>query len=171
MPFQEDKADLLRKLAAERQALLDSVRDLDDEQAGRPAPGDEWSVKQQLAHVAASERLYNRCVRRALQDDGADTSDLWPRSQEPTDFADARDRALPDLVADVTAARDETIALIEELDENGWGKRGANTPFGDLTVGQFLKSLYRHDRMHIDQIAGRDPAFKPQLRDPNRLRL
>ena len=171
MAFTEERADLIRKLKAERATLLETLQPIDDASASRPAPGDEWSVKQQLAHLAATEHLYARCVERALEEDGADTSELWPKSQEPTDFTDARERPLSELIANITAAREETLAIANRLTESDWQRKGANTPFGDLTVGQFLKSLYRHDRMHIDQISGREPTFKPQLTDPNRLRL
>lgn len=171
MAFADERTDLERKLESERRTLIESVQALEDGAAARPAPGDEWSVKQQLAHLATAERLYARCVRRAIERDGADTADLWPASQEPTDFADAQTRPLTDLVAEVQAARSETLALVTELAESDWQRQGAGTPFGDLTVGQFLKSLYRHDRMHIDQIAGREPAYKPQIQDPNRLRM
>ena len=171
MAFAEERADLIRKLNAERETLHETLRPIDDAAASRPAPGDEWSVKQQLAHLATTERLYARCVRRALDQDGADTTDLWPKSQEPTDFADARERPLAELIAEISAARDDTLGIVNGLIESDWQRTGANTPFGDLTVGQFLKSLYRHDRMHIDQISGREPTFKPKLTDPNRLRL
>ncbi len=171
MAFAEERADLIRKLNAERETLLATLQPIDDATASRPAPGDEWSVKQQLAHLAATERLYARCVERALAQDGADTSELWPTSQEPTDFADARERPLSELIADITAAREDTLAIANSLTESDWQREGASTPFGDLTVGQFLKSLYRHDRMHIDQISGREPTFKPKLTDPSRLRL
>ncbi|HEX2171366.1 MAG TPA: DinB family protein, partial [Dehalococcoidia bacterium] len=171
MAFEDDRGDLIRKLDLERTTLIAALQEFDDESASRPAPNDEWSVKQQLAHLATTERLYAECVRRAVSEDGADTSALWPTSQEPTDFTEAQSRPLADLTADVAAARQETLELVAGLQPGDWDKRGANTPFGDLTVGQFLKSLYRHDRMHIDQISGREPSFKPRLTDPNRMRL
>jgi len=30
-------------------------------------------------------------------------------------------------------------------------------------VMQWLRSYYRHDRMHSDQVSGRDPAYKPRF--------
>jgi hypothetical protein len=33
--------------------------------------------------------------------------------------------------------------------------------FGTLTALQWLRSYYRHDRMHMDQMAGREPEYKP----------
>lgn len=171
MAFAEERDDLVRKLEAERSALVASLSGLDEAAAAQPAPGDEWSVKQQLAHVATAERLYLACVRRAIAEDGTDTADLWPGEQLPTHFAEAREQPLADLIAGMQATRDETIALARGLTEADWNRRGCNTPFGDLTVAQFLKSLYRHDRMHVDQIGGREPSFKPQLNDPGRLRI
>ena len=35
--------------------------------------------------------------------------------------------------------------------------------FGRLTVMQWLRSYYRHDRMHRDQIGGREPEYKPKF--------
>jgi hypothetical protein len=35
--------------------------------------------------------------------------------------------------------------------------------FGSLTVMQWLRSYYRHDRMHRDQMAGREPEYKPRF--------
>jgi hypothetical protein len=34
--------------------------------------------------------------------------------------------------------------------------------FGTLTVLQWLRSYYRHDRMHQAQIAGRPSAYRPR---------
>ena len=42
-------------------------------------------------------------------------------------------------------------------------ERTASQPmFGRLTAMQWLRSYYRHDRMHRDQMAGRDPEYKPR---------
>jgi hypothetical protein len=34
--------------------------------------------------------------------------------------------------------------------------------FGSLTVMQWLRSYYRHDRMHYDQVRGVEPEYKPR---------
>ena len=49
----------------------------------------------------------------------------------------------------------------------------ANRIFGALTIMQWLRSYYRHDRMHCDQITGRDPEYKPRYstgREPDQRR-
>ena len=33
--------------------------------------------------------------------------------------------------------------------------------FGELTVMQWLRSYYRHDRMHYDQVRGDEPSTSP----------
>jgi hypothetical protein len=35
--------------------------------------------------------------------------------------------------------------------------------FGTLTVMQWLRSYYRHDRMHYDQVRGAEPTYKPRF--------
>jgi hypothetical protein len=43
-------------------------------------------------------------------------------------------------------------------------ERKASQPmFGSLTAMQWLRSYYRHDRMHRDQLAGREPEYKPKF--------
>jgi hypothetical protein len=41
--------------------------------------------------------------------------------------------------------------------------------FGSLTVLQWLRSFYRHDRQHSAQIAGRKSDYQPNFRgkEPN----
>ena len=33
-----------------------------------------------------------------------------------------------------------------------------------IAVIQWLRSYYRHDRMHYDQVRGEEPAYKPQFK-------
>ena len=52
-------------------------------------------------------------------------------------------------------------------------RRASNSLFGSLTVMQWLRSYYRHDRMHVDQISGLEPSYKPQFasgREPDQRR-
>ena len=56
----------------------------------------------------------------------------------------------------------------------GQFERTASQPmFGRLTVMQWLRSYYRHDRMHRDQMAGREPEYRPRFvggREPDQRR-
>jgi hypothetical protein len=55
------------------------------------------------------------------------------------------------------------MALMSSLRPEEFDRRASNALFGSLTVMQWLRSYYRHDRMHVDQIGGQEPSYKPQF--------
>jgi len=42
-------------------------------------------------------------------------------------------------------------------------RKASQRMFGELTVMQWLRSYYRHDRMHYDQVRGVEPEYKPRF--------
>jgi hypothetical protein len=66
-------------------------------------------------------------------------------------------------VGELASARSDTLAAIEGLTEEELGRKGTHVLFGEMSVLQMLRSLYRHDRMHIDQISGRESSFTPRV--------
>jgi hypothetical protein len=63
---------------------------------------------------------------------------------------------------------------MRSLTPEEYERRASNRLFGSLTVMQWLRSYYRHDRMHIDQVSGRDSGYKPRwaegMGEPNQRR-
>ena len=76
---------------------------------------------------------------------------------------------LPKLVDHLNQERVLTYRFIAETSDEEMERVGRNTPFGDLTVHQFLKSLYRHDQMHQDEVLGRESAYVITNREGRRL--
>lgn len=161
----EDREDLLAKLDSQRAALLAELRGLSDKEAARPPAPGNWSAKQQLSHLARAERLYLACVRRVCDEEEPDLGVHWAEHQEEHP-ATANARPLEGLLADMESARQQTRQMVAALGDAEFGRVGRHTPFGDLTIGQLLRSLYRHDRMHADQVAGREPAYQPKFVNP-----
>lgn len=158
--------ELQTKMAEERGRLLAQVRTIPDDVANyRPEDKqgeDGWSVKEQLAHLWTMERNYIAWVRRALEEDDANLAGV---QGAPTaiPLERANDHAVTELVAALEEERRGTDAFIASLAPEQFDRRGSQPMFGSLTVLQWLRSFYRHDRMHADQIAGRDPEYKPRF--------
>jgi len=153
-------------MAEQREALLTEAEALSDASAALQAPDAEgegqWSVKQQLAHLAEMETSYRAWVQRALEEDGADVSRV--RGEPPAiPLTDAQGHGVPALTAQLREQRARTVALIESLTPEQFERTASQPMFGTLTVMQWLRSYYRHDRMHRDQIAGREPEYKPKF--------
>ena len=151
--------ELLQKLESHRRELVHQVQEMTEEEAGRrPAEG-EWSAKEQLVHLAAFERLWLEWAMKVRDEPGCQ---VGPPLPNPAAYPEAETRSVPDLLQKLASARSDTLAAIEGLGEDELNRRGKHLLFGEMNVLQMLRSLYRHDRMHMDQMAGRDASFRPR---------
>ena len=157
--------DLVEKMTEEREKLLAQIEALDEGEAERaPAHAEgeaQWSAKEQCAHLAEMETAYRAWVARALAEDNPDVSTT---RGEPVaiPLEQANGHPLRELTAQLLAQREQTLALIGSLRPEDYERAASQRMFGSLTVLQWLRSYYRHDRMHQDQIAGRDPSYRPR---------
>ena len=150
--------ELLEKLGAHRQELVSQVEEMTEEQAGRrPAEG-EWSAKEQLVHLAGFERLWLEWAMAVRDQPGCD---VGPPPPNPPAYPEAETRSVADLLQELASARSDTLAAIDGLSADDLNRRGKHALFGEMSVLQMLRSLYRHDRMHMDQMAGRESSFRP----------
>jgi len=157
--------DLVDKMAAERARLVAQARAFTDAEASRRPKGktgeEEWSVKEQLAHLWEMERNYIAWMRRALAEDEPDVTEVRGEPVAiPVEQANAH--SVAELLAALAAERERTNAFIAALTPEQFDRRAYHRLFGTLTVLQWLRSFYRHDRMHIDQMAGREPSYRPR---------
>jgi uncharacterized damage-inducible protein DinB len=138
--------ELLQKLDSHRRELVGQVEGMTEEEAGRRPSEGEWSAKEQLVHLATFERLWLEWAMKVRD--------------EPA-YPETEGRSLADLLREPASARNDTLAAIEGLTDDELKRRGKHLLFGEMSVLQMLRSLYRHDRMHTDQMAGRESSFRP----------
>jgi hypothetical protein len=177
MATQEQVDELFAKMAEERGRLLALVATLsekDAEWAPAGAQGEaEWSAKEQLAHLAAMETSYRAWVERALAEDEPDVTGVAGDAPAIA-LEEANKHSVAELVAELKAQREKTLALMRSMTPEQFDRRASNRLFGSLTALQWLRSYYRHDRMHVDQISGREPEYRPRwaegAREPDRRR-
>jgi hypothetical protein len=157
--------ELVAKMTEERSKLLSLLEALSEEEAARRPEGKtgeaEWSAKEQMAHLAAMETAYRAWVERALAEDDPDVS--GEAGERPAiSMAEAQQRSVAEHVAELKRQRARTLALIESITQEQYERRASTRVFGSLTVMQWLRSYYRHDRMHAAQISGREPDYQPR---------
>ncbi len=164
MPDETAIRELVVKMAEERGKLIDVFEALTEEEAERSpedAEGEaQWTAKEQCAHLAEMETAYRAWVERALAEDNPDLSGVRGE-QVAIPLEQANGRPVAELVAELRGQRERTFALIEQLQPEQLERTATQAMFGTLTVLQWLRSYYRHDRMHQDQLAGREGSFKP----------
>ena len=153
--------ELLAKMVEERGELLSVLEALTEDQASTPYKPGEWNQKQQMSHLCEMETAYRAWVERAVEEDGANVDGV--RGERPAiPLEMANEHSVEDHVAELRRQREQTMEMISHLTPADFDHRATNQIFGTLTVMQWLRSYYRHDRMHYDQVRGEEPGYKPQ---------
>lgn len=176
MATREDVEELKSKMRQERAALLAAAAALNPTEALHvpvDAEGEEqWTAVEQLAHLWEMERSYDAWVRAALAEDGADLRGV---EGEPVaiPIEKASTHTIAELVRALEIERAYTLGLIDGIALEGFDRTGVSPMFGRLTVLQFLRSFYRHDRQHAAQIQGRKSDYQPRFqgREPNQRQM
>jgi hypothetical protein len=166
MATPEAIAELLDKMASHRGQLLaqaEALSEGDAEWAPADAVGEaQWSAKQQLAHLAEMETAYRAWVEAALNQDDPDVSNV-PVDRPAIALTKAHEHTVAELAAQLRDQRATTLRLIESMAPEQFERTASQPMFGRLTAMQWLRSYYRHDRMHMDQMSGREPEYKPKF--------
>lgn len=165
--------ELKRKMREQRALLLSLVEGMAEEEAERSTSGEgEWSAKQQMSHLCEMEAAYRAWVERALEEDGANVDGV--RGEPPAiPLEQAHRHSVAEHVAEMRRQRALTEELINRMTPADFARRASNRLFGSLTALQWLRSYYRHDRMHCDQLRGAEPEYRPQYasgREPDQRR-
>jgi hypothetical protein len=163
MATDEQIKELRQKMRSERGKLLEVLEALDEEEAQRSTSGEgEWSAKQQMAHLCEMETAYRAWVEKALTEDNPNVDNVFGGPPAIT-LTKAHDHTAAEHVAEMRRQRALTEAVIDAIAAEQFERTASQQMFGTLTVMQWLRSYYRHDRMHSDQVSGRDPAYKPRF--------
>lgn len=169
MATEADIHNLTEKMREERDALLALCVGLDNTHAEVRPPdkqGEEgWSTKEQLAHLAEMESRYREWAKRAVTEDAPDLTEGTVPDPVAVPLERAHDASVGELLEELRLQRATTEAFIASLDASDYDRTASQRNFGELTVLQWLRSYYRHDRMHRAQIQGREPDYQPRFLD------
>ena len=172
-----DRAAIIGKLAKERERLVAHYRAMSDDELTCPCTeseiegADDWCAKDHLAHLAMIERAFQGMIRRAVAGDsnpvgfgGGSRDEVMARvhkgNQDNVD--EHRDDDLDALLADLDAARGDTLALLNELTDEQLASPLPGAPWADGTIGGVLITNAYHEIQHrawVDEgLATRTPA-------------
>lgn len=176
MATAEHVTELKLKMAAERAALVDAASGLSPADALRvpvDAEGeDQWTALEQLAHLWEMERNYDAWVRAALRQHDPDLRGV-AGDAVAIPIEDANAHSVDELLRALELERAYTLGLIDGITLDDFDRPATSPIFGTLTVLQWLRSFYRHDRQHAAQVKGRQSDYKPNFvgKEPNQRRM
>ncbi|MBI2888074.1 MAG: DinB family protein [Chloroflexi bacterium] len=166
----QDRRDLVAKLESHRDALFRQAESLPVERLTSAWKEGDRTPMGMLLHVISAERRYrDDWARRARDEDAPDLRQGGEAQGGAPLFEEANQMSREELVQRLKQERLLTLRFIAETGDTEFDRKGRNTPFGDLTIHQLLKSLYRHDQMHIDEMAGQPSRYVVTTQDGRRL--
>lgn len=114
--------DILHTLRTQHGDIHTMLRGIaDDRASAAPAPG-EWSIKQVIAHVSDTERLF---AFRALWFARGEQAALTGMEPDPwVALGNANARSVPDLLAEFDQVRAASLWLLDNLDAAAWQRQG-----------------------------------------------
>ena len=138
-----DLLALLVRQGEETAALFAKVKESD---AGYRYAPDKWSIREVVGHISDAERVFAyRALRFARGDEGA----LLSFDEKAFVAGGGFDRrTLADLVAELRAVRQATLALLRSLDDAAWA-RGGTASGKHVTVRALGHIIAGHEAHHV----------------------
>ncbi len=148
----EERAALIAKIAALPQQLAAVISPLSDEQLlARPLAG-EWSVAQNVHHLADSHMTSFIRVRLMLTQENPAFTPYSPDAY--ADLPDASKAETGDSMDLLRGLHARWVLLWQSLSEEQWARTGYHPESGrTYTLNDILRTYGNHGEAHLDQIA------------------
>jgi len=162
------RSEILDTLAASQEKVTAYFQGLSPEELGRPCtasgvPGEAaWRAKDHFAHLAENERNIQILLRLTLNGQTSLPGNLGTLSREERlalsnqrnqSYVNAHhDDNMEKLVADLAAARQETLNLLEQFTDEQLAAHAPISFAADRTAGDLFAANAQHAAVHISWI-------------------
>lgn len=144
-----DDGLVLQHLLDNVQMVKELVRSQPEEKLTSRCAEGEWTIKEILAHIIDTERIF---AYRALRFARNDTTELAGFDQDAyAEYSGANARRIEDLLEELTAVRTATIALFKSFDEEVMKKSGLSNGY-NLSVRSAVYQIAGHELHHVNSI-------------------
>lgn len=144
------------KLRTEGAAVHARLAALTHEQWAAPLSdaADAWHAQDLLAHLVSAERGHQRLIAEVAQGGTGSPVGFDVDSYNAEHVAALRERAPAELLAELLAVREATLALVASLSDEDLARRGRHPALGDdATLADFIRVITVHARMHLRELA------------------
>src|SRR5947209_16733012 len=144
-----DDGLVLHHLQNNLKTVQQLVRSQPEEKLTSRCAEGEWTIKEILAHIIDTERIF---AYRALRFARNDTTELAGFDQDAyAEYSGANVRRIEDLLEELTAVRTATIALFKSFDEEVMKKSGLSNGY-NLSVRSAVYQIAGHELHHVNSI-------------------
>lgn len=113
---------------------------------------EEWSLTEVACHLRdVDKEVHQVRFRQLITSENVfltgENSDVWVQQRQ------YRLQDGPKALGDFLSARQQTVALLSEIDDEAiWERSGRHAYFGTTSMHELLNLAVRHDRAHWEQI-------------------
>jgi uncharacterized damage-inducible protein DinB len=112
----------------------------------RPRP-EEWSARENLAHLARHHAVFLTRLRRLLAEDRPALGRY--RAEEDSEWPAWAALPLDDMLDRLRALRAELVALVRSLSPAESARTGLHPTFGEMDVAEWLDFFLLHEAHHL----------------------
>jgi uncharacterized damage-inducible protein DinB len=150
----DDRRNLMARLAAERAGLLEKLLGLDEHTLTEEPALNGWTVKDMLAHIAAWDRWEERTMRSMVAQEAPDLAAAQDVDAANAAFVAAwRDRSLGEVIAELMAARGDWVTWLQGLPDEELFRPRSYAGYDWTFSAVPLRVQWEHDAEHAKQIA------------------
>ncbi|MHB1134052.1 MAG: DinB family protein [Chloroflexota bacterium] len=147
----EERRQMIARIAALPEQLEAAVGRLSPAQLTSRYLADEWTVAQNVHHLADAH--LNAFARIKLMLTAERPSFFAWDQPRWAEMADANGADLADSLAILPAKHRRWVTLLESLGEEQWRRPGLHPERGEMTVDDQLRTYAGHGEAHLQQIA------------------
>lgn len=142
---------LAERLKKEGEKIVSSFSTLTDEQWRTEVytEGENWTVRELLAHFVTSERGLLKLFERIRQGDLGVTDDFSIDRYNARQQQKTRDLTTQELLEQYVEVRANAVEWVSGLSEDDLIKEGRHPFLGQAQLTEMIKMLYLHNQIHI----------------------
>lgn len=113
-----------------------------------------WRAQDLLAHLVSAERGHQRLIAEVTQGGAGSPAGFDVDSYNTEQVAALRAHTSSELLAELLAVREATLALVASLSDEDLARRARHPALGDdVTLADFIRIITVHARMHLRELA------------------
>lgn len=142
------------KLNEERRILNRSLDGLAEEDAKRIPVTPEWSVRDEVAHLAGAERGMLGMAQRISRGENPQLPEGYDNDTfNARQVAKRKEQTLAQIREELAASRGELLSLLESVRADQLALCGEHPLAGDVSLRDLMVVIYSHEMTHANEIS------------------
>ena len=144
------------KLDESRSVLARTLDGLTDEQAEAVKITPEWSIKDEIAHLAGAKRgMFGIAQRMAKGEDPQLSPEYNNDFYNARQVAKRKEKSIAEVCAELDATHAELMAFLHNLTQEQLDLMGQHPLYGEVNLKELLVIIYSHETTHSNEISAK----------------